>query len=117
MLDPLIYDENTGLPALPESYAWSVEENSYSVDYDDELIVQIVKSSVEKLSWWDRLVGKAEVVHWSYHHKYREIYEKCPNTAEGVKTSATKAYNQLRDEELKSFERQKLVGFYPPKKL
>ena len=121
MLDPLTYDEATGLPKLPDGYAWSVRENDWAVEaneWDKELIIQIAEGTSEKLSLWDRLIGKMAPVHWTcYGHKYYDVYEKSPNTAEGIKDAATKGYNNLRDTQLKSFERQKLVGLYPPKKL
>jgi hypothetical protein len=122
-LEPLIYDETTGLPKLPEGYAWKVRENEYSgyevAPDETALVIQIAKrQEEEKLTWFQRLIGVDPEVKWTaYDHEYSEGYGKCANDADDLKSAATQVYNELRDSQLKRAEMQKLIGLYPPKSI
>ncbi len=121
-LEPLIYDETTGLPKLPEGYAWSVAENEYAYYEDDPseavLFVRIAKSLPQKLTWWDQLIGREPETEWLFRlHDYSGTSGKASNSAESVKEAATKIYNKLRDDELEKAQLRTLVGLYPPKSI
>lgn len=121
-LEPLIYDEKTGLPTLPEGYAWKVDENEYS-HYEENpeekaLVVRIAKLMTREHTWWDRLIGREAETFWTtYDHEFSDSYEKCANDTKDLKAAASTAYNTIRNEQLRSEKLQTLVGLYPPKSI
>lgn len=121
-LEPLIYDETTGLPKLPEGYAWEVSVNTYSkYEADPEntaLTVQIAKRQVEKMTWVEKMLFMEPKVEWiTYDHPYSDRYENCGNDADDLKSAATTLYNEYRNAELDRAKLRKLVGLYPPKSI
>jgi hypothetical protein len=122
-LEPLIYDKETGLPKLPDGFAWRVDENPYS-HYDEEnpeevaLVLRIASRKVEELTWFGKLIGTKPTVNWNVSdHQYSDVYAKCANNADDIRSAATQAYNKRRDAELKRAEMKKFIGLYPPKSL
>lgn len=118
-LEPLVYDEKTGLPKLPDGFAWKVSENVYSgfEDHPDEhtLLVQVAGCEVEELTWFGKLLGTKPKVEWyTMGHEYCRIVRTCANDADDLKSATTQIYNELRDSELKRIKTQKFVGLYPP---
>ena len=121
-LEPLIYDETTGLPKLPEGFAWRVEENDFAYRSDDPesvaLSVRIAKRCESHQTWWEKFIGQEPHVYWEiYHHELEIPVEQCANDVEALKSVTTKAYNDLRDRQLVSESLKSLVGYYPPKSI
>jgi hypothetical protein len=106
-------DPETGLPALPERFAWKVER------YDDRLYVQLVKSRDKTLGFWAKLLGKTPEVEWNDHyidgnHTNEQVYDK---TKSGVLAASTVIYEKLRTASTKISVLDELVGLYPPKSI
>jgi hypothetical protein len=108
--DPMEFDEETGLPTLPDGMAWRVSPLS-----DTSVLVEIAESFRTQPSWIDRLWGEKPRTIWdSYCFDSRR---PCTPSTSAIRDTAVKVYNDVRDWEQARSRKTKLVGLYPPNKL
>jgi len=107
-------DPETGLPKLPEGYAWRVEPSGKL------LSVEIVMRVETKPDWIQRLFGAKPKVSWTTHGSeniFRLCYDYCESDKDSLKECAEYIYRGASNR-LKAKENQNtLVGLYPPKSL
>lgn len=104
-------DPETGLPALPDGFAWKVDRIS------DWLYIQLSKRHEEKLGFWAELFGKKPSVTWDdYYIDGWCAYERVEETTkDGVLAAALSVYDKVHGSATRSSELDDLVGLYPPK--
>lgn len=109
--DEMTIDPETGLPALPDGFAWKVERVS------DWLVVQLAKRQEEKLGFWAELFGKSPIVTWDdYYTDGSCCYEHVKDTTkDGVLAAAVSVYDKVHVVATRLSELDDLVGLYPPK--
>lgn len=112
--DELTVDAGTGLPALPENYAWEVTR------VGEKLYVSLKWRSEELLGFWDKLFGKKATVYWNEYidgHRYWELVPLNFLNEEGILMAATAIYNEIHASATKVNELDAFVGLYPPKSI
>lgn len=118
-LDRSILDPSTGLPKLPDGYAWQLDRSRY---YDDQIYVHIVARKYK--DFFERLgdsIGKLFGVEpdcWmGTGHPLDSLSIYCAPTDKDVLKATVEIYNKATTllEDLESIDR--LIGTYPPKSI
>lgn len=107
-------DPETGLPALPENYAWEVSRGG------ERLYVHLKSGTREPLSFWAKLLGKEPDMYWSEYidgHRYWEYVPLNFLNGEGILMTATGIYKEIHESSVKNDALDSFVGLYPPKSL
>ena len=110
--DEMTIDPETGLPALPEGFAWEVSRGG------ERLYVSLKKGEKESQSFWAKFFGKEPSVHWSEYvdgHRYLEFVPLNFLNGEGILMTATGIYKEIHEISVKIDTLDSFVGLYPPK--
>lgn len=105
-------DPETGLPALPEGFAWEVSRGG------DRLYVSLKEGEKRKQSFWEKLLGKEPEIYWSEYidnNRYWEFVPMDSLNGAGILSTAAKIYEQIHAISVKNDEMDSFVGLYPPK--
>lgn len=118
-LDRSILDPATGLPKLPDGYAWQLDRSRY---YEDQIHVHIVarkyKDFFERLGdSIGKLFGVKPDLWMSVGHPLDRLGTYCAPTDKDVLNTTMAIYHKVTNllEDLESIDR--LVGTYPPKSI
>lgn len=107
-------DPETGLPDLPEDYAWEVSRGG------DRLYVTLKRGTKEPQSFWAKLLGKKPDIYWSEYIDGNRYWEYVPvnlPNGEGILVTATRIYKEIHEISVKIDELDSFVGLYPPKSI
>jgi hypothetical protein len=116
LLPELETDPETGLPKLPEGFAWEVE-NRYGSD--GELRVSIVRHEKTIPNILERIfLGEKTKDQWEkYPHDLEGQQYTMNGTKESVKKTAEDIYHVVRERVNAKVVNEELVGLYPPKSI
>lgn len=109
-------DSETGLPKLPEGFAWRVSKSNYREGFEVQLVAkEVTRYNVfEKIFFGDR--DKEEFTEYGHNfsgkYSFTEGYEK-----EEILTAASEIYEEVRELRNNESKGQDLVGLYPPKSI
>lgn len=111
--DEMTINEESGLPNLPENFAWRVER------HNDRLFVQLVAGRKKDREFWDVILFKAPKTEWNDHFSNGDhCFQRVDNhSKDGVLGGAIKVYTKLHNEAVEVKDMDALVGLYPPKSI
>ena len=120
--DEMTIDPETGLPALPEGFAWRVRAVGSNTLTVKTLTVELVVKVETTRSFWEKFFNPEPTVEWEEAtwsatggaDYYTYIHEEEP-TKEDVLAAATKVYDGIYDRLIVNKSRDELIGLYPPK--
>ena len=108
--EPLTIDPETGLPALPEGFAWNVRSTGGS----NTVVVEIYYLHEYPNNWWENLCRMKPASDWRDAYSHGEY---AAATKESILEAATKVYMEGHERYLKEKDVDELVGLYPPKSI
>lgn len=103
----LTIDPETGLPKLPEGYAWEVRQRGT----ENKLIVGMRYLHEYPNNWWEDLCRMRAVITW---RDVSGVEEHTYATKEDVLKAAVKIYTEYHNQYLQRKDLENLVGLYPP---
>lgn len=116
MLPELETDPETGLPKLPEGFAWRVD-NRYGSE--GQLRVTIVAREKKTTNIFEKIfLGEKSSESWeSYPHDLEGSQYTTEGTKEALKEAAESLYNSIRETINAKLANEGLTGLYPPKSI
>jgi hypothetical protein len=114
LLPELETDPETGLPKLPEGFAWKVEES-----YGNKIEVRIAVRVIKKTNIFEKIfLGDRDKESWNvYDHNFESGYDVCENNEEALKKCTELFYEEVRENHNKKVNGKNLTGLYPPKSI
>jgi hypothetical protein len=108
--EPLSIDPETGLPKLPENFAWNVRGRD-----EHSVAVEVYYKHFYANTWWEDFRKKPRAFVWL---KDKSVYiDFCGGTKEELLATTTAMYQIGHEKYLKYKDTAELIGLYPPKSI